>query len=392
MRIVHVIASLAPRFGGPSKACFEMARAVAARGHDVTILTTNMDGPDDMAVPNDRPVVRDGVTLRYFPVSFPRFWKTSWPLAEALREEIPGADVVHLHSLYLFHDWVAGALCQRFGVPYLVRPHGTLDPYIYRRHRLRKSVMEVLFQNRVLKRATAIHYTTREEMRLAEPYAQGAPGIVVANGLDIAEYENPPPRGSFRAKHPEIGERKVVIFFGRINFKKGLDVLAEAFGQAAAGRDDMHLVIAGPDDDGLGAKVRKWLADAGVSKRVTFTGMLEGAEKLAALNDSELFVLPSYSENFGIAVVEAMASGLPVLISDRVNIWREVDAASAGEVIPPQAAPFAEALVSMLADEDELRRMGLNGRTLVREKYQWRQIAARLEEVYVDMRKGQRPS
>ena len=104
MKILHVIATLAPRFGGPSKACFEMARAVARRGHEVTILSTNMDGPDDLDVPLNEPVIKDGVVLRTFQVNFPRFWKTSLGLWRALIQEIPKADVVHIHGLYLFHE------------------------------------------------------------------------------------------------------------------------------------------------------------------------------------------------------------------------------------------------------------------------------------------------
>ncbi|MCH7540773.1 MAG: glycosyltransferase, partial [Proteobacteria bacterium] len=171
MKILHVIANLAPSLGGPVKACLEMARAVGQRGHEVLIYSTDWDTSGRLAVPIDRMVRRDGAGIRYFPVQFPRLWPISWQLARALKEAIPTVDLVHLHSLYLFHDWVTGAVCRRHGVPYLVRPHGTLDPYIYRRHRLAKTVLEHAFQNRVLSRAAAIHYTTEEEKRLATPYA-----------------------------------------------------------------------------------------------------------------------------------------------------------------------------------------------------------------------------
>ncbi|MBL6934957.1 MAG: glycosyltransferase [Alphaproteobacteria bacterium] len=391
MKILHVIASLAPRFGGPSKACFEMARAVAARGHEVSVFSTNMDGPDDLDVPTTEPQLRDGVTLRTFQVSRPRFWKPSWPMARALKQAIPKADVVHVHSLYLFHSLVAGILCAWSDTPYLVRPHGTLDPYLYRRHRLRKWVMELLFQNRVLKHAAAIHYTSEEEMRLAAPYVREAPGVVVPNGIDLVDYEAPPPAGTFRKMFPEIGERRIVLFLGRINFKKGLDILADAFVRLAAGRNDVHLVIAGPDDEGLGDKVKRTLNRGGVLSHTTFTGMLEGADKLAALNESALFVLPSYSENFGIAVVEAMACGLPVLISDRVNIWREVEDSGAGRVTPPDSTAFASAMDELLDDPMARRHMGEQGRRLVEERYRWDRIGDRLAAVYADIQAGRIP-
>ena len=142
--MLHVISSLAPRYGGPSKACWEMARAVAQLGHEVSIYTTNQDGPGELAVPLGQPVRREGVEIRYFPIQPPRFWATSLPLALGLRHKIPASDLVHIHSLYFFHSLVAGHYCRQNAIPYLVRPHGTLDPFIYRRHRWRKRLRGTL--------------------------------------------------------------------------------------------------------------------------------------------------------------------------------------------------------------------------------------------------------
>ena len=219
MNILHVIGALADRYGGPSKACFEMARAVVRRGHTVSILTTDNDGPAVLDVPIDTPVERDGVTLRYFPATVPRYWCRSPAMERALVEAIRRADVVHLHSLYLFHDKVTGRECWRAGVPYLFSPHGSLDPYLYRRHRFRKWVMEAWFQNAVTRGAAAVHFTTEEEGRLARPHVFGVPGVVVPLGLDLDEYQHEPLRGCFRTAHPSIGSRPIVLFLGRLNFK-----------------------------------------------------------------------------------------------------------------------------------------------------------------------------
>ncbi len=374
MRILHVIGDLAPASGGPAKAGFEMARALARRGHDVSIYTTDFGQPDAA-----REQMREGVRIRLFPLQAPRIWLASWPMRRALAEDLPGFDLLHLHSLYLFHDWAAGNIARRIAKPYLVRPHGSLDPYIHRRHRLKKAIFDLWFQNRVLAGASAIHYTAEEEMRLAQPFAQGAPGVVIPNGLDPADYARLPPRGSFRARHPEIGDRQILLFLGRINFKKGLDILAKAVGRLA--REDLHLVIAGPDGGYL-AETRRFVAEAGIAGRTTFTGMLAGGEKLAAFADAALFLLPSYSENFGIAVVEAMACGVPVLISDQVNIWREVVADGAGLAAACNAALFAEKITAMLAEPAALAAMGNAGRAAVARRYDWASIARRLEQVY----------
>jgi glycosyltransferase involved in cell wall biosynthesis len=382
MKILHVIANLAPRYGGPSKACWEMARAVAQLGHEVSIYTTNQDGPGELEVPLDRSVYREGVEIRYFPIQAPRFWGTSLPLALALRRKIPASDLVHIHSLYLFHNLVAGHWCRQYQIPYLVRPHGTLDPYIHRRHRGRKRLLELLFENRNLRRAAALHFTTAEEAQLAAPFTFQTPAVVVPLGIDLGEFARMPEPGEFRRRHPEIGDKRIILFFGRINFKKGLDILAQAFARVARIRKEAHLVIAGPDDDGYGARVRTWLAEAGVLAQTSFTGMLLGPEKLAVLRDADLFVLPSYSENFGLAVIEAMAAGLPVIISDKVNIWREVQAGGAGRVIPGDAAVLAGEILELLDRPEAARRLGQAGRSLVEERFQWPRIARSLAEAY----------
>jgi glycosyltransferase involved in cell wall biosynthesis len=382
MKILHVIANLAPRYGGPYKACWEMARAVAQLGHQVSIYTTNQDGPGILPVPTDHPVWREGVEVRYFPIQPPRFWSASWALARALRQEIQGVDLVHLHNLYLFHDLVSGRYCRIFGVPYLIQPHGSLDPFIHRRHRWRKRLMEWGFQNRTIRKASAILFTTAEERELAAPFTFGTPGVVVPLGMDLGEFSGLPEPGEFRRRHPEIGAKNIILFFGRINFKKGLDILAKAFGNVARRRQDVHLVIAGPDNEGWGGRVRTWLEAEGVGACTTFTGMVLGPEKLAVLRDASMFVLPSYSENFGLAVIEAMAAGLPIIISDKVNIWREVESAGAGKVVPCEAGELTEAILDLLDKPEMARQMGQKGHALVRDEFQWPDIAVRLQETY----------
>ena len=382
LRILHVIANLAPRYGGPAKACVAMAQAVARLGHQVSIYTTNQDGPGELAVPLDRPVRQAGVEIHYFPIQPPRFWGTSWPLARSLARSLGDYDLCHIHSLYLFHDLVAGHYCRKYGVPYLVRPHGTLDPYLYRRHRWRKTIMEAWFEQRNIRQAAAIHFTSEEEMRLARPYIGDTPGVVVPLGVDLREFQDLPEPGRLRERFPEIGPKQIILFLGRINFKKGLDLLVQALAQVVRHRRDVHLVVAGPDNDGWGVRVRDWLQEAGLADYATFTGMLLGEEKLAALRDAQMFVLPSYSENFGLAVVEAMACGLPVVISDQVNIWREVEAAGAGLVGPCEAAPLAENLERLLADPDLGAEMGRRGKELVARRFQWDGVALALQDLY----------
>lgn len=384
MKILYVIANLAPRYGGPPKACFEMARAMAELGHNVSIYTTNQDGPTELKVPIGYPSNKDDVEIRYFPIQRPRFWGFSFPLAIELQRETRLFDIVHIHSLYLFHNLISSHYCRKYDVPYLISPHGALDPLIYKRHRFRKSLMEILFERRNFKYSYVVNFATEEEMKRASRsrLMWKAESTIVPIGINLCEYENLPEYGSFRSEYPEIEDNKIVLFFGRINFIKGLEILAEAFSEVADFRSDVILVIAGPDNEGYGNKIKQWLAEKGISDRVKFTGMLQGKDKLSILRDADIFVQPSFSENFGISVIEAMACEIPVVISDRVNIWREVSKKGAGLVIPCDANKLAKSILQLLDNSVSARRMGLKGKLLVKEQFEWSKIAPKLENVY----------
>lgn len=391
MKVLHVIANLSSRYGGSSKACFELARSVAAMGHTVSIYTTNQDGTTELDVPKGSPVFSDEVEIRYFPIQHPRFWGFSLPLARALRTAVQEHDVVHIHSLYLFHGLVAAHYCRKYSVPYLIMPHGALNPLIFERHRFRKSIMEFAFERRNIKCAAAVCFTSKEERRLAEPHTSGARDVIIPNSLELAEYENLPDAGTFRVRYPEVDGKRIILFLGRINFIKGLDILTQAYSNIARSRDDVHLVIVGNGNDKFESKVRSWLKDWKVHDRTTFTGMLLGDDKLAAFQDADVFVLPSYSENFGISVVEAMACGVPVVVSDKVNIWEEVEAVGAGKVAPCEVQRFAEAMLDLLDNPEAAQQMGENGKALVREHFQRSSVALKAEEAYRSILSAETP-
>ncbi|SMF63213.1 Glycosyltransferase involved in cell wall bisynthesis [Tistlia consotensis] len=381
MRILHVIANLDLQLGGPSRACIEMARAVAAAGHEVAVYTTDWSVEGRTDLPNDRPLLRDGVAYRYFRHRWHDGWCWSWPLARALWRDAGRFDLVHLHSLYLFHSLVAPRAARAAGVPYLLRPHGTLDPAVWPRRRWAKAPIELAFQNRDIEAAAALHYTSEDERLLARPYARGRPSLVVPLGLATGDYAELPAPGGFRAAHPGVGDRPILLFLGRLDAKKGLDLLVPAFARLVAGGADLQLVLAGPDR-GARAGAERRVADLGLQGRVTFTGMLQGEAKRAALADAALFVLPSYRENFGLAVVEAMASGLAVVISDQVAIWREVEADRAGWICRTEVDSLSEALAAALADPQLLAERGRQARASARARFDWATVTPRLCDGY----------
>ena len=373
MRILHVIADLDRERGGAGSACLGMAKLMARQGHEVRIVTTDR-GYDSGHVQDA------GLGIEALPGSFPAFFGTSWAMRRRLREIVPETDVVHVHALYLFHDWAAASCCWRYDKPYIVMPHGALDPYIYDRHRWRKAIVEVAFQNEVSRRAAGLHYTTGEECRLAHANTVNRHGCIVPLGIQLDLFDNLPRPDVLRARYPKIGSRRVVLFLGRLSFKKGVDIAIRAFSEIIRERDDVFLVIAGPDD-GMRAKAEGLIAECGISERSLFTGMVIGDEKRMVLGGSDIFVLPSQSENFGISVVEAAASGIPVVISDRVNIWREFHEAGAGLVAAPTATDFAQRLRVLLDNPSDAVEMGRRGTEFAR-RLSWDALAPQYEAMY----------
>jgi glycosyltransferase involved in cell wall biosynthesis len=378
---LHVIATLAPRDGGPSAVLPEMCRSLIKRGHDVEIVTTNRDGKAELDVPVARPIVNQGVRTTYYPTQRPRSYGTSVPMAMMLRNRIADFEVVHVHSLYLFHTLVAGVLCRRRAVPYVVRPHGTLNPSHRSVHRWRKAVYGTLVEHRNLSRAAAIHYTSARERAFAEAAGVRTPGYVIPHGIDLEVFDD---TGDVSLVPPlsDSEGRILITFLGRLTEKKGLDVLCDAFARICDAEPRAHLVVAGPDDEGLGALVSRWVDERGLTDRVSLPGLITGPAKVELLRRSSVFVLPSRDENFGVTVAEALAAGTAVVVTRGVAIHEQIEQANAGLVAKRTPEALADALLRLLGDEQLRARLAQNGRALVERSYSWDRIAEELEQMY----------
>jgi len=388
VKILQVIPCYLPahRYGGPVKSVHELSRKLVELGAEVTVFTTNADGPDDLDVPIGSVVLLDGVKVHYFSVEKPRSYFRSPGLNRALAEQIHQFDLVHINWLYVYPTLTAARQCLRQNVPYILSSRGMLDSNaVAMKGELKKKLYLSLIEKKHLAGAAALHFTSYGEEANSWQSGWNKRHVVVYNGINLSEYADLPDIAEFDQQFPELYGKKIVLFLGRLNYIKGLDLLTQAWPMVVRDLPDAHLVIAGPDDDGYGVKVRQWIRDGGCEQNVTFTGMLLGREKLAALSRADMFVASSYLESFGMAIVEAMACGKPVVITDRVNICREVEQAGAGIVTPCDPPRIADALIMLLKNPKVGREMGTKGLKFVANNFTWDKAAREMTDVYEDV-------
>lgn len=368
MRLLHVVPTYVPawRHGGPVLAVHGLCKALAARGHEVTVFTTDVHGDERLDVPLCEPVAVDGVSVRYFPVRSARtYWSPA--LGRALRERTAGLDLVHLHSVFLWPTSAAARAAERADVPYVLSPRGMLVPELFARQgRLRKTAWMLLAERRTIERAAALHVTSaleaEEAVRLGLPLP---PAWVIPNGVDLAGNGAAPEREPF------------LLFLGRVSWKKGLDRLVPALAHVPGAA----LKIAGNDEEGLRPELERLAETAGVAPRVSFLGPVHGEEKESLLARAALLVLPSYSENFGNVVLEAMAAGCPVAVTPEVGLAGTVRETGAGLVADGDPARLGAALRDLLADPARREEMGRRGREAA-ERFSWAAVAEAMEAAY----------
>jgi glycosyltransferase involved in cell wall biosynthesis len=375
MRVLHAISGMDPRRGGTTSVVAGLTPAQIAAGLDVDIVTVFARDTDHSVAEALR--ARGVRVSEVGPITGRR--GNHPDLRRTMDQLVRRVDVVHIHSLWEETQHLAARTAERLKVPYVIAPHGMLDPWSLRQSRWKKKLYMLLRLRRTLDRAAAVHFTAELERDLTAPLGLRAPAIIEPNGIDLGEYDALPPRGAARARHG-VPPGLLVVFLARLHPKKGLELLVPAF--AKANLPDATLVIAGPDSDGHEAKIRRLVAQHGLDRQVIFTGMQYGKDRLALMADADLFVLPSHQENFGIVVVEALAVGCPVLISDRVNIYPEIQRAGVGGVCAPDVESLGREL-NRWGNDPELRRgAAAKAGRFARERYDWNAIARRWTSHY----------
>ncbi|GAB3627442.1 glycosyl transferase family 1 [Pandoraea terrae] len=376
-RILHVLPTLARAAGGVAEAVVQLVNHMRPLGCVSEVVC--LDAPAASAVTHiDGIVHRLGRGLGFYGLC-PKLVR--WIRAHAHR-----FDAVIVHGIWQFHSVAAWLGVLGSATPLYVFPHGMLDPWFqrtYPRKHLKKRVYWALAEAFVFRRAKAVLFTCAGECELARrPFLANSGSLLTVTGFGIGGVPQQWVASSdvFLRAFPALRGKRVVLFLGRLHEKKGCDLLLKAFAEATVLDCDIRLVMAGPGAEAERASLERLAHDLDIADRIVWTGMLEGAIKWGALQAAEVFVLPSHQENFGIAVVEALASGTPVIISEQVNIWREIVRAGAGRICADTEAGVTEALMDWVGDTTAQRRQAMRAaaRACFEQSFRIEDAAARL--------------
>jgi glycosyltransferase involved in cell wall biosynthesis len=416
MRVLQIVPSISLIYGGPSQMVRGLSQALAAAGATVEIVTTNANGDRDqppLDVPLQQPIPQPGgYTIRYFRCAPFRRYKFSLNLLRWLSQNVHHYDIVHIHALFSPLSTAAATLCRWRKVPYILRPLGTLDPLDLRKKQRLKAFYGQWLERPNLAGAAAVHFTSEEEARISERFGVTTHDIVIPLGVQLPEADsavaialgspvvNPssdqtgvdappsnappldaPPLDAPASSNAPASETRpsdpIVLFMSRIDPKKGFDLLIPALDQLVAEGVGFRFVVAGsnPQDPEYEAQTLATLRNRSWGDRVDILGFVSGATKRAWLDRADVFVLPSYYENFGIAVAEAMAAGVPVAISKGIHIWPAVVESGGGWVCDCTVEGVTDMLRTALSDRADCRQRGDRAQRYAHEYYSWPAIA-----------------
>lgn len=382
LRVLHVAATLSTRGGGPATTLRSLLPALKSCAVDCSLATTSW-----WASGKDEPPVR-GVPTHCFPAGWlSGIWPAHSPsLSRFLLAQVGNFDVVHVHDLWHHANYAACRAAIEQRVPCVLSVHGAVNHWLLQRKTARlKSIKKGLYMRMVqggyIRSASAVHALTDYEAERIRLLGFATPTFVAPVGVDAELVADTSARRSFLQRYPCLAGRPVILFLGRLDPIKGLDLLVRSFVKLASRHRDAMLLVAGPDQGNTQRGMQEFLTRAGVAGRAVFTGLVEGANRSAALSLADIFVLPSYSEGFSSAVLEAMVAGLPVVISEHCH-FPAVAERQAGMVIGADEEELTKALDTLLADPRLRRKMGDRARALASSQYRWSDVAANMAAQY----------
>lgn len=350
-----------------------IAQAQAELGHKITITTTDFGHP---VLPQIK-----GVSIHSFPCQFSK-WRWSKQLGVSLFSLMKETDMVHLHMLWEYPILAAARAAFRINKPYIVSPCGMLDRWSLSQKSHKKKIYLKLFGKILLKRASAIHFTSEQEQANAGIPIPNSQSVICPLGVNREAYENLPSIHAFSKRFPVLKDRKIILFLGRLHYKKQPDLLIQAFAESFKVDSNSYLVLAGPGEPAYLKKLKQLAEDLKIQNQIIFTGNLEREAVREAYVAAHLFVLPSLQENFGLSVVEAMAAGCPVLVSDKVNFSKEIREAQAGVICLPTLEAVTSGMISILKDENRRQEIGEKGQRLILQRFTWDKVIKDLMGTY----------
>lgn len=381
MKILIVTPYIGASYGGPSKSVVETAQALGRLGNSVDIVTTNANGSINLNVTLDVWITEKSYRIKYF-----NRWNLnnntiSISLTSWLINNVKNYDLVHTNTVFSYPVLPAYWACKLHRVPYIRTPRGMLEPWALSYKAWKKRFYYNLLEKPALQNASALHALAASEADNIKSLGFNNPIVVIPNGIHHHEFEKLPEPEIFFQHFPTTRNKTLILFLGRIDPKKGLDLIAPAFAKVHEKFSETHLVVAGPDSIGFLPTAKNYFTQSGCLDAVTFTGMLTGELKSAALAAASLYVAPSYSEGFSMSVLEGMASGLTCVITTGCN-FPEAAAAEAAHVVDINADAIANALLQCLNNPQQAKAMGDRARDFIFQNYTWEHVAEKLIQVY----------
>jgi glycosyltransferase involved in cell wall biosynthesis len=380
LKVLIVIPALSPIYGGPSTCAIDLADALGRRGLKVDLVTTNAAGPHNLRVKFHQWLDQRTYRLRYF-----RRWghfevKFTPALMMWLLRHVTDYDIVHGMSVFNFPAHIYCEACRWRDVPHIIHPQGMLEPWAMANKGWKKRVYFCCFEKPQLQRANVIHCLTRHEAESIAALDVTTRKVIVPNGVS-PESAIKGDADAFLLRYPQLANKTRLLFLHRVDPKKGLDILATSFARLHNRFPNIHLIIAGPDRIGYWSTAARFFESKGCAAAVIYTGMLTGQDKADALAAADIFVAPSYSEGFSMSVLEAMAVGLPSVITTGCN-FPEAAAANVALEVPIDATAFADALATLIENLPAAREMGQRARKFIFQNYTWDEAARKTHQVY----------
>lgn len=392
MKILQVVPYFFPAwaYGGPVKVVYEISKELVIKGHGVTVYTTDVYNKN-LRFSGKRNEIIDisGIKVCYFKnvsnyLAYNLNGYSPIGYRKTVRQNLKDFDIVHLHDYYTYQNVMTAKYCRKYNIPYVLSAHGSVLPSKERGRRILKKTFIHFFGHSILKDARRlIALTQREKKQYIEAGVARSKIRIIPNAISLSEFRDLPKKGAFKQKYSIRSDEKIVLFVGRIHKIKGLDLLIKVFFNLVKDMNNTKLVIVGPDGGDL-SRVKRSVADKKIEEKVLITGLLSGREKLSAYVDADVFVLPSYSEVFGMSALEACATGTPVVMTDLGNL-PEIAEYKAGLLVQCDENELYEAILQFLKNDELARSAGENGGRMVEDKFTWDKVVEQLEKCYEDV-------